>query len=225
MSTVTSKEKKLLFVHNSKCGGSSVNNLIYNNEPRNFGLNRNFKEYDIHEFKKTLSDENIKSLDSGYTKSIICIRDPFDRFFSATEFINKQMTTENMVKTIYNDETYEKNWWYGQCRKLSSREYISQALENLEKFDVIFNVSMMDNPFYVKKLQEDMYKKLGWAYTNLKQKRNVSLDRNKKSNIQRQTVLNELSNDNLDYLKEKLEKDILFYDEAVKLIKKRYKLS
>ena len=124
---------------------------------------------------------------------------------------------------MHDNQNYEKTWAFGQCKRLSSTTNIQDAIKNLNKFDVIVNISMLTIEEYVIVLTNDVKKKIGWNKVDFGKKDNSSNTRNGSPGIRKKMIEN-LPPKELDFLKQKLKVDIDFYAEAVKLIVNRYNL-
>ena len=248
----TNKNKKpLIFIHNSKCGGTTICQMCMQNSEICCNKNNcncliqgkeiawwNFKKSQIlkqrHtvfaiEFLTVLPRTVLEWAESNEFRSIICIREPVSRFISAAQhwcYTNKKkFHVQNLVSYIHNnDHNDDHNGYFafGQCKRLSRKSNVQEAIKNLNKFDSIINISMFKNTQYKKDITEDVKKKMEWH--------NVDFDKTYQTssykpdvNRKKKAVAN-LPIKELDFLKQKLKVDIDFYTEAVRLIETRYNL-
>ena len=186
--------------------------------------------FDIFEIEhiRVVDKRIFKMINSKKYNSIICIREPKTRFLSAAKHLCEAEYDNNYTLKFLRDLMSRKlpiennGLFYEQCSKLSREKNANNALEKLKKFDIIFNVSLLSNKSYSKKIENEFKNILGWTkpkiiHDNDAQKRNKIRNANK--------VDNSLTSNDWKLIEKFIKDDLEFYKLALNYMLERYEIT
>ena len=245
-------KKPILFIHNSKCGGTTIchmckiNNeicgtancniseVIFKNKNREmvewwkYPLKKIYKmKYTVYsiEFLKILPDNVLNWIKNDDFKSIICIREPISRYISAIEH---KCNINNIPFTVKNFIKYIKdNDSYMKTWSYGQLQRLSKNNNILEALQNLKTFDIIVNISLFK--NEDYLQKINLDTKNKFgwskvdfSKKENSSEKRNKNNKNRLNVINNISQKHIDYLKLKLKPDIDFYNKIMNCLYSEY---